>query len=85
MLLKSIFVIIFMTISMSFSQRCPDMCMTLYRPVCGIATSLRIQCTFSNSCGLGVRSCQRPREGWRLFHEGICRFNSAECRELLII
>ncbi|XP_032596461.2 vasotab [Drosophila grimshawi] len=62
---------------------CPSICLAVFSPVCGEARvgGRPIQCTFSNSCTMGVSSCTKGIK-WRQIGEGECSRSSARCNSL---
>lgn len=56
-------VILAAVITTILSQRCPDMCVAVFTPICARMPRYNVQCTFGNTCHLGVRQCRRPLEG----------------------
>lgn len=63
MIYKFAFLILILTIPYTMGQNCNRICLPIWRPVCAGSPSMRVQCTFTNSCFLGVRQCRRPLEG----------------------
>lgn len=74
MILKFIFLVLYLTFSYVMGQDCNRICLALWRPICANSRNLQVQCTFSNSCYLGVRQCQRPSEGKLFYIQVICSF-----------